>query len=308
MKFVNLWFYFSTILLNCNMCTCLCRTSSYAQSFYSENQSGHKITCGIVVMKIAHWSIFGFRLEYLWIQTFDVKRTHNTTGHRGRDRMIKETQRKYANISTNTLELFKLLYQECQKKRKRPITKGVVIRPNPGKEFASRGQADFVDMQPMPRNSYKWIMVSCWYKVLWTVSQSSVFCDQPKANVLQKLQHSSWIFLPFLLRQYFRATMVLSLQPTSSRKLKRFGLPALVMVHGKARHPQSQGSVERANGDLKGMLVARFANNDTHNRVTGIKCVQFQKNSAHHSGIKCSPCSALFGKEVRVGLTMSSLP
>ena len=32
--------------------------------------------------------------------------------------------------------------------------------------------------------------------------------------------------------------------------------PRLVMVHGKPRHPQSQGSVERANGDIKDMLVA----------------------------------------------------
>ncbi|KAK7489628.1 hypothetical protein BaRGS_00019023, partial [Batillaria attramentaria] len=39
-----------------------------------------------------------------------------------------------------------------------------------------------------------------------------------------------------------------------------------------------------------------------------IKFVQFQKNSAHHSGIKCSPYSAMFGCEARVGLTSSSLP
>ena len=32
--------------------------------------------------------------------------------------------------------------------------------------------------------------------------------------------------------------------------------PELVMVHGKPRHPQSQGSVERANYDIKDMLVA----------------------------------------------------
>ena len=85
--------------------------------------------------------------------------------------------------------------------------------------------------------------------------------------------------------------------------------PALVMVHGKARHPQSQGSVERANGDIKDMLVVWLdsssrslqhiwlADNDSHDWVTSIKCVQFQKNSAHHSGIKRSPCSALFGEE-----------
>ena len=32
--------------------------------------------------------------------------------------------------------------------------------------------------------------------------------------------------------------------------------PNMKLVHGKPRHPQSQGSVERANGDIKDMLVA----------------------------------------------------
>ena len=45
----------------------------------------------------------------------------------------------------------------------------------------------------------------------------------------------------------------------------------LVLVHGKPRHPQSQGSVERANGDIKDMLVAWLANNNTHDWAVGIK-------------------------------------
>ena len=80
------------------------------------------------------------------------------------------------------------------------------------------------------------------------------------------------------------------------------------MVHGKPRYPQSQGSVERANGDIKDMLVAWLADNDSQDWVAGIKFVQFQKNSSLHSGIKRSPYSALFGNEARVGLTSSSLP
>ena len=37
--------------------------------------------------------------------------------------------------------------------------------------------------------------------------------------------------------------------------------PKLALFHGKPRHPQSQGSVERANGDIKDMLVAWLADN-----------------------------------------------
>ena len=56
--------------------------------------------------------------------------------------------------------------------------------------------------------------------------------------------------------------------------------PDLVIVHGKPRYPQSQGSVERANCDIKDMLIAWMSDNDTRNWTVGLKFVQFQKNSS----------------------------
>ena len=55
------------------------------------------------------------------------------------------------------------------------------------------------------------------------------------------------------------------------------------------------------------MLVVWLADNDARDE-TSIKIVQFKKNSAHHSGIKFSQYSALFGGEDLVGLATSSLP
>ena len=69
-----------------------------------------------------------------------------------------------------------------------------------------------------------------------------------------------------------------------------------------------QGSVERANGDIKDMLVAWMADNESQDWSIEIKFVQFRKNYAYHSCIKCSPYSAMFGSEARIGLTSSSLP
>src|ERR1700729_3980893 len=70
-------------------------------------------------------------LYYVTIEdTFDIiKRAHLATGHGGRDRMLKELQKKYANITTKSVDLFKSLCEECQRKRKRPMTNGVVVRP-----------------------------------------------------------------------------------------------------------------------------------------------------------------------------------
>jgi hypothetical protein len=79
-----------------------------------------------------------------------IKRIHIATGHGGRDKMLKVLAPKYANITSEVVELYKSLCVECAKKRKRAATKGVVVRPILSRDYGSRGQVDLVDMQSMP--------------------------------------------------------------------------------------------------------------------------------------------------------------
>ncbi|XP_037790651.1 uncharacterized protein LOC119586011 [Penaeus monodon] len=51
-----------------------------------------------------------------------------------------------------------------------------------------------------------------------------------------------------------------------------------------------------------------MADNKTQDWSVGLRFVQHQKNSAHHSGIKRTPFKAMFGIDPRVGLASSSLP
>ncbi|GFO35823.1 KRAB-A domain-containing protein 2 [Plakobranchus ocellatus] len=58
-------------------------------------------------------------------ETFDVsKSAHISTGRGGRDHKLKELQKKYSNIPTKAVELFKSLCQECQKERKTADVEG----------------------------------------------------------------------------------------------------------------------------------------------------------------------------------------
>jgi hypothetical protein len=84
--------------------------------------------------------------------------------------------------------------------------------------------------------------------------------------------------------------------------------PECKIVHGKPRHPQSQGSLERANADIKDMTVTWMRENSCKDWLVGIKFVQFQKNLSYHSGIKRIPYKAMLGVEAKVGLTSTSLP
>jgi hypothetical protein len=84
--------------------------------------------------------------------------------------------------------------------------------------------------------------------------------------------------------------------------------PDLAIVHGKPRHPQSQGSVEQSNADIHDMIVSWMRDNDTTKWAVGLKFIQFQKNRRFHEGIKRSPYEARFGSPPKVGLTTSKLP
>lgn len=84
--------------------------------------------------------------------------------------------------------------------------------------------------------------------------------------------------------------------------------PQLKIVHGKPRHSQSQGSVERCNRDVGEMVRAWMNDNKSKKWSEGLRFVQFQKNNGFHSVIKQSPFEALFGKKAKLGLASSSLP
>ena len=83
--------------------------------------------------------------------------------------------------------------------------------------------------------------------------------------------------------------------------------PGMKLVHGKPRHSQSQGSVERSNQDVRDMLVAWICDNNTKTWSEGLRFIQSKKNRAVHSGIKTSPYEAMFGTAQRIGLGDSPL-
>jgi hypothetical protein len=56
------------------------------------------------------------------------------------------------------------------------------------------------------------------------------------------------------------------------------------IVHGKARHSQSQGSIERANQDIKSMIATWMETNDNAKWSESLRFVHAMKNSAFYSG------------------------
>ncbi len=73
--------------------------------------------------------------------------------------------------------------------------------------------------------------------------------------------------------------------------------PETELVRGSPRHPQSQGYVEKAKGDIKMMLWGLMRERKTCNWVDLLKQVQWTKNTVNHRVIGMSPYEAMFGQK-----------
>jgi hypothetical protein len=102
-----------------------------------------------------------------------------------------------------------------------------------------------------------------------------------------------WTFLLHLMHlRYFIAITVenLLIQILATYVIGMW--PELKIVHGKPRHSQNQGSIERANHDIENMIANRFLrsqDNNTRRWSEELKFIQFMKNvysmglNVHHT-------------------------
>lgn len=235
-------------------------------------------------------------------ELYDVlKNTHSSIGHGGRDRMIKELSIKYKNIARSVIELFLSLCEPCQQKQK-GIKKGVVVKPMVFNEFNSRCQVDLIDFQSHPDGKYRFIMVYQDHLTKFVILKPLKF-KRAELVAYNIIDIFTLIGAPSVLQsdngREFANQIVSSLKDL---------WPELKIVHGKPRHSQSQGSVERANQDIENMLTTWMQEQNTSQWSQGLRFIQLMKNRAYHSGIKTTPYEALFGCKIKIGLNTSNLP
>ena len=82
----------------------------------------------------------------------------------------------------------------------------------------------------------------------------------------------------------------------------------MILVRGKPRHSQSQGSVERANQDIEKMLACVMKQNNSSHWSKLLPLIQLKKNSLLHRTISQTPYEAMFGQRMRTGIEVTKLP
>ncbi|XP_028044424.1 SCAN domain-containing protein 3-like [Rhopalosiphum maidis] len=166
----------------------------------------------------------------------------------------------------------------------------------------SRCQVDLIDMQAQPDDDYKFIMV---YQDHLT-----------KFVILRPLTHKRAEEVAYVLIDIFTTFGAPAiLQSDNGREFANKVVielcsmwEELKIVHGKPRHSQSQGSVERANQDIQNILATWLADNNSRKWSEGLKFVRFMKNRSFHHGTKRSPYEAMFGTRAKVGLKSTQIP
>ena len=193
---------------------------------------------------------------------------HQQTVHAGEKKTWLKISEQYDNITRDVVSEYIRLCDHCNEKcRKTETAKGVVVKPITVKDLNERAQIDLVNFCTCADGEYKYILhyveFSTKYHILRPLKSKKasevaqellyIFLDFGAPLVLQS--DNGWEFTAEIISEL--ATL----------------WPELKLVNGQPRHPQSQGSVERSNGDIKNKLTAWMKDNNSTKWSLGIRLI-----------------------------------
>ena len=189
---------------------------------------------------------------------------HAETGHGGEKATFKQIKDQYHNIPMTVVKDYISRCERCCEKRKKKETgPGMVFKPIIVKDFNDRAQIDLVTYQTCPDGSFQYVLhyVECLtkYHILRPLKSK---CAKEVANELLK------IFLDFGAPVVLQSDNGREFTAQIIRELTDLW-PALKLVNGRPRHPQSQGCVERANADMKSKLAIWMKEQNSRNWSMG---------------------------------------
>ncbi|KAI6660088.1 KRAB-A domain-containing protein 2-like [Oopsacas minuta] len=208
---------------------------------------------------------------------------HIATGHGG-----EKIQDKFANILRYLVQEYIKRCKRCAEKRaRRETASGVVIRPLTVKDLNERGQVDLVNMQTIQDGNFRFILHYMEY-----LTKFHVIRPLQRKTATEVANQLLLIFLDFGAPNILQSDNGREFTEQVIQELSTLW-PELFLVNGRPRHPQSQGSVERSNGDMKTQLMAWMRDNNTSKWSYGIRFVQWSMNTSYHEAIGILPTDFL---------------
>ena len=199
-------------------------------------------------------------------ELFDtIKRCHERVGHAGRDKTWAEVHANYGWVRWDCIPIFLSTCPACTVRV--PLKKPPAGRPIISLGFLTRVQMDLIDMSSHPDDECKWILHlrDHYSKFSWAHALTS----KRASEVAAKLVQTFCLFgFPRLLQSDNGKEFVAAVIEELTK-----AWPGLTIIHGRPRHPQSQGCVERANGDLQRRLGKWLEENEDCGWALGLQHV-----------------------------------
>ena len=274
-------------------------------------------------------------IPYLYTEEIydTLKMVHLNCLHGGIKKTFLRCKLYAANIKINHVKVFISICDVCnenkeKKKKKKPDATRKIVSSG----FGARAQVDLIDIQKL-LNDYKFADRRCRF-VLNYHDHYSKFCllrglrNKKAPTVVNELKE---IFLTFGAPKLLQTDNGGEFRNEFLAEFLKIYWPEVKCVKGSPYHPQSQGSVERANGDVKRMLRSALSQNHTDNHHNNdddkknkkdkdakktecdkellrlsassssifnlLAWVQYIKNTSFHSSLGASPYKIVFGVE-----------
>ena len=236
-----------------------------------------------------------------------VKRVHMEQNHCCRTGLYTRLSMEFHGIPRSICQTFVNHCEICQLKKSRKSLKSLVINPISSSSYLSRSQIDLIDFStvfPEINQPYNWLVV---YQDHFT-----------KIIRLRPLKRKcAEEVVEFLMDVFCELGPPLILQSDNEKEFNNSLLfqlinekwPTTKIIRGKRRHPESQGSVERANQDIKKHFTTMMLENKNDaNWVKYVRLVQYRKNTNYHSTIGMTPFQAIFNMKPPIGLSEFGIP
>lgn len=236
-------------------------------------------------------------------ESFDILREiHLSIGHGRLKKMLAAIATKFSNISRFFVEAFLKGCSRCYESKPR-LAARAGHTPIISKGFNSRAQVDLIDMQSSGNAVYKYIMVyeDHGLKFAHLFKLKSKHAERIAKKLLQIFTTQG---APALLHSDNGREFVNHILEELTKMW-----PELRIIHGRARHSESQGSVERLNRTVQDLLrnYLRERGWKGDRWPDALPFVQWQYNTRLHEAIKKSPYQCVFGRTPRIGLDLTAL-
>ena len=198
-------------------------------------------------------------------ELYDIMlRTHIEHNHVRKKGLYKRLLRQYHGVTEKACKIFLQSCEECHLRKSKKSIKSLVVKPISSTRFLPRCQVDLIDFRDISDEHNK---SESGIRFKWLLVYQDHFTKYVLLRPLKRKSADAVANTPYSIFKEFGPPHIL--QSDNGGEFCNETLftlinqkwPSTKIVHEKPRHPESQGSVERATREIKNALGSQMREN-----------------------------------------------